>query len=420
MAVFVPFKGVRYNLRNTDLSKNVCPPFDVINSRQREELIGASPDNIVSVELPAGDSNRYSAAADKLDRMMSSGLLSADADDSFYIIRTEFSLDGAPMTVESITGRLKLEPFGGMVLPHEYTRSADKQDRLELMKATAANISPVYTLVDDSSDFLGSVIRQAAESEPAAAASFDGMVHSVYTVSGQTAAEISGFFADKPLIIADGHHRYETALAYKSYRESLGEVIDENHPAGYIMTSCAAARQPGLIVMPTHRVVTWRDGFSSQALLEQCGSEFEVIPVERDSAALRLADCYNSADAAFLYYDGDFSLIRKKPGEDLSSFLPDKSEAYRNLDLSALHSVILSKHLGIDDAEMTAGTSLIYTRDFNEVVALVDSRKACCAFIVNPTKVLDVMKVALSGERMPQKSTFFYPKLITGLVINKM
>ena len=416
MAVFIPFKGVRYNTGDPDLSKYVCPPFDVISAEQREKLIGGNPGNIVEVELPAGGADRYSKAAANLERMMSSGLLKADDTECFYVIRTLFSIDGIPAAIESVTGRLKLEPFGGAVLPHENTRSADKSDRLELMKATAANISPIYILADDPENILRSIIRETTEKNPAATASYEGEVHSVYPVSGASATEITGFFSGRPVFIADGHHRYETGLAYKEYRESLGEVVSDAHPAGYIMASCVAAQHPGLVIMPTHRVVLRRGGFNSGALLSACGDEFDVQRVKRDRAKRELDDCYKSGDIAFLYYDGEYALIRKT----LETGLPGADDPLSRLDLSALHSSILTKHLGIGETDMAKGKGLFFTRDSGEAAAMVDSGKADCAFIVNPTRVTDIMAVALAGERMPQKSTYFYPKMLTGTVLNKM
>ncbi len=421
MAVFVPFMGFRYNVENSELKNYVCPPYDIISPAERAELIKLSPDNIVSVELPEGGDNRYQDAASHLAKMLASNRLKADHDDSFYIYQMRFDHEGKETTLEGIVGRLRLEPLdGGVVLPHENTLSKAKDDRLNLMKATAANISSVYSLFSDADRSVRSMIDEALKKSPAASVFSDGVTHSIYPISGTKAKQISEAFRDKSLFIADGHHRYETGLNYKAYREELGEIVDDSHPANYIMMTCVPIEHPGLVVFPTHRVINKRDGFDGKALLKKCEGEFAVTGLSKEESKKALQTCYENNETAFLFYDGAFSLLTRNPGTDFSSYMPGRSDAYRNLDVSVLHSVILAEHLGIDQQDMASGKSLLYTRDFDEAVALVDEGKASCAFLINPTRVSEIAAVALDGERMPQKSTYFYPKLITGLVINKM
>jgi len=412
---------VRYRVGDAELSNYVCPPYDVINDAEREALLNKSADNIVAIELPSGGDGRYDDAAAHLAKMLASGLLLPDKNNCFYVYRMDFTTELEPAFIEGVVGRLKLEPVeSGVVLPHEGTYKHAKSDRFELMKSTAANISPIYSLFSDPLGEVRSMIRAAAERVPAASVTVDGVTHSIYPVRGNRAKQMTDAFLEKTIIIADGHHRYETALNYKAWREQLGEIVDDSHPASYIMTACMPLEQSGLTIFPTHRALLNPAGFDRAALFGAIRDVFEITEVEGRSARQALGSRSDPNETSFLYYDGAFCLLKLRPQTDLSKLMPEKSDALRKLDVSVLHSLVIDGVLSGDLRADAAQIKVFYTRDFDEATELVDSGAACCAFFLRPTKVSEVAAIASGGERMPQKSTYFYPKLLTGLVINKM
>ena len=421
MALFIPFQGVRYRVGDAELREYVCGPYDVISRDERAALLVKNADNIVSVELPEGAESRYADSAARFAKMMASGLLMPDRNHCFYVYKMEFEDEGEPVSVEGVIGRLRLEaPEDGVVFPHENTYSGAKADRLSLMQAVTANISPVYALFGDEDRAVRLLIADAAQRPPAASVTVDSVKHSIYPVRGVKASQLTAAFTGKAIFIADGHHRYETALNYKAWREALGETVDDSHPANYIMTACVPLEQPGLRILPTHRVLSGFPGFGREKLFAASEEFFEITDTDKGSAKWALLDSHKARETSFLYYDGSFKLFRLKGGAELSALMPGKSDAYRRLGVSALHAIVIDRFFSPAYPDKTLEDALYYTRDFGEATALIDNGGACCAFLLNPTRVTEIADIALNGERMPQKSTYFYPKLITGLVINKM
>ncbi|MCL1830743.1 MAG: DUF1015 domain-containing protein [Oscillospiraceae bacterium] len=421
MATFVPFQGTRYDVPGDILGEYVCPPYDIISKDMRKELILANQNNIVSVELPEGGDDRYSVAGDNLKRMLTDHLLVADETEQFYVYEMKFAVDGRWYNLEGIIGRMKLEPFeNGIILPHENTLSAAKNDRFNLMKETFANISPIYSLFSDEDGAVQTQIDKALATTPIASVNYDDVIHSIYSLSGEDALLIEQTFFEKKIYIADGHHRYETGLRFKEYCKEMGMPVEDSNAASYIMMACVSMHHPGLVVLPTHRTINPYEGFDSKKLLEDVSAEFTPTRLTESEAIAALQISYENDITSFIYYDGEYTLLTLKNGIDCSAFMPGRSESYTKLDVSILHSCILTPYLKISEEDLLKGTSLVYTRDLSEAVARVDTGDSCCAFILNPTHVPAIAQVASDGERMPQKSTYFYPKLLTGLVINVM
>lgn len=437
MADVRPFRALRFTEKAGELRELTCPPYDIIDESQRLSYLKRNPHNIIRLELPRDGADPYDEAGNTLRQWVQEGILRRDDQPAFYIYEIEYTLegrsdisgyDGGRRTIAGLIGQVKLEEFSkGVVLPHEETLSKAKEDRLRLMKATACNFSDVYSLYRDDGgesealDILTLIQREQPEAE---FTDGEGLIHRLWAVSDPSlTAAISRRFADKKLYIADGHHRYETALNYRNWLREQGKSTDN---ADYIMMMLVEMGHPGLAVFPTHRLLRGLPDFDADALLAECGGCFDVLPeVAVDSLDESLEEAYNAGRHAFGFYTGGdtFTLLTLREGAAaglLEQLLPDKSPVYRRLDVSILHTLILERLLGIDKANMAGQRNLSYTRSLQEALDDVAAGVYQCSFLLNPTRVDEIRDVAAAGEKMPQKSTYFYPKLITGLTINPL
>ena len=418
MAEFIPFRGTRFNVPNEILYSYLCPPYDVISKEKRAELLAGNPYNIVSVELPEGGDDRYMASGSMLQKLLSEYLLVTDDEEQFYIYEMEFLSNGRCSKLAGVIGRMKLEPFeNGVILPHENTLSAAKDDRFNLMKETFANISPIYSLFDDTDHTVDGIIERITERPCISYAEYEGVTHRIYSVSGQDSAAVKAAFKDKQIYIADGHHRYETALRFKEYCSETGKDLQA---ASYTLMACIPLQHPGLVVLPTHRAINLRSDFDTESFLKDCSTLFEQKQLSYEEAVKEMDGNFKKGITSFIYYDGRYILLTLKDDVNLQEYIPGADGAYIKLDVSVLHNLILTPLLSISENDLLRGSALIYTRDFNEAVGRVDNGSSCCAFCLNPTPVDSIAAVASAGGRMPQKSTYFWPKLLTGLVINIM
>jgi uncharacterized protein (DUF1015 family) len=426
MAEIKSFKALRYNLsKSGSIDSLTCPPYDIISDSQKDDLLSKNPYNVIRLELPSG-SDPYASAHQTLDSWLDSGILTRDMDDGIYVYEEEFlsKVDhGEKKRIRGIICRVKIEDFSaGIILPHEETLSKAKEDRFNLMKATHCNFSQIYSLyIDKEHKTLRRINNVASSCEPVYNFS-DGLVsHRMWIINDQvTIKAICDDFIDKKLYIADGHHRYETSINYRNYcRENGLDIPDSN----YVMMMLVDMDDPGLEVFPTHRLLRNLPEFSSSDVLEKCSKFFDISEFQGTSSIEgKLQDAYNANDKSFCFYvgNGKWYLLKLKDPSVMKKFLPDKSDDYRNLDVTVLHTLILENILKIDKANMANQLNLLYTRSLDEAISSVDDRSCQCSFIINPTKVQEISHVASNGEKMPQKSTYFYPKLITGLVINKL
>lgn len=418
MATVKAFKGLRFTEKAGNISELVCPPYDIISEDERKQYIEKNPYNIIRLELPKDGTDPYAEAARVLEEMKSQGKLAFDEQPAFYIYEIEFKASDKKMTVSGLVARVGLEEFSkGVVLPHEQTLSKAKQDRFELMKAANCNFSQVYSLYLDGGKVSGLCKKQKERTPDAQAVDRDGLIHRLWAVTDRDFInEVEKSFEDKKLYIADGHHRYETALNYRDYLKQVGK---HNENADYIMMFLADMEQEGLLVLPTHRIVKNLESFDRENLLRHCENSFDITGnLSKEDAEHRLKEAYGRQKAAFLLYTkSGYDLLVSKLSAVPENLL-EGSESLRSLDVSILHSLVLEKIMGIDKENMAKQINLTYTRSEQEAAKAVDSGAAQCAFILNPTRVEEIKNVALDGEKMPQKSTYFYPKLITGLVMN--
>ncbi len=420
MATVKEFGALRFSDKAGAKGEVCCPPYDIISSEQKQAFLKANPNNIIRLELPEQNEAGYALAGQTLKNWVDSGILKQDTEDCLYIYEEKFSVKGKDYSFKGIVARVKLHPFSdGVVLPHEETLSKAKTDRLNLMTATGCNFSQIYSLYSDKERASAALIAKLSKGAPDDTfTDTDGVTHSLWVAkkSEETQA-LCRFFDDKKLYIADGHHRYETAL---NYQKQLREQGVTNSDADYIMMFLIDMENDGLVVFPTHRIVRDLSEIDEEKLLEKCEENFEVDLCNEGEIEEKLDTAYKTGKKAFGFVGKTkTAILTLKDLGVMDKVLKTASPALKGLDVSVLHTLILENVLGIDKENMAKQINLTYTRDFAEAVAAAKG-KANCAFILNPTRVEEIAAVSAAGEKMPQKSTYFYPKLITGLVMNKM
>ena len=435
MAEIRPFRALRYSPEAGDLAELVCPPYDIISESQRLAYLQRNPYNIIRLELPRDGENPYARAGETLRTWMEKGILRQDDKAAFYVYEIVFDLEGMSdisglsggrHSVAGLIAQVHLEEFSkGIVLPHEETLSKAKTDRFNLMKATGCNFSDIYALyMDDGGEMeTGDVLTLVMRNPPLAQLTDEaGRIHRLWAITDSALVEsIRQRFTDTKLYIADGHHRYETALNYRNYLREQG--TPKGTDADYVMMMLVEMSHPGLVVFPTHRLLRGLQNFDPIALIESCRADFEVTTdMPADSLDEMLENAYKAGQKAFGFYTGGhtFTLLTLRDTAVMDALLPELSPVSRQLDVNVLHSLILERLLGIDKENMKNQVNLTYTRSLREALDGVDAGVYQACFILNPTRVEEIRDVAAAGEKMPQKSTYFYPKLITGLTMNKL
>jgi uncharacterized protein (DUF1015 family) len=429
MAVIAPFNGLRYDAaRVGDLGRVLAPPYDVVGEAERAALEERHPQNVIRLELPRGETDaRYAEASRLLSGWKGEGILRADDTPAFYGYEQRFRLPGAPaggpvQVRRGFFAAVRLEPFDRrVILPHERTLAGPKEDRLKLMRATRTQISPIFGLFRDGDGTARAILDGARAAAPLLDTTTpDGAGHRLWRIADPAAlGSLTRALADLQIFIADGHHRYETMLTLGPELRALDYAAGQA-AADYGMMFLAPAEDPGLVVLPTHRLVRGLAGFDFAALRAAASPAFQVV--DGDEATPEAID-------ARLAREGQAGVVfavrvpgrprttwfALKPIVDLSALGPP---ALRKLDVTVLHRVLLGPLLGIDDAALADQASpLSYTRDTGEALARVAAGEAQVAFLMNPVKVDDVLAACEAGVVLPQKSTYFHPKLATGLVM---
>lgn len=404
MAQIFPFKALRYTKKAGKLKNNVCPPYDIISAEEREALIRKSVFNLVTLEKPEGE-NKYIEARHTLEEWIKNGVVAYDDKDSIYLYRVAFQYGGRDYYYDGVIALCKAYNFDEkVVLPHENTLSKAKEDRFRLLLATRTSFSSVYSLYEDSQGLVKSALGNVTEEEPVATVTDgEGVTHTLWKISDEQRVEATvKAFENKKLYIADGHHRYETALRYRDF-------------TGYPEASCLLMTMvdmdsPGLLVLPTHRVL--KKDTDVEKALKEMEEDFDI----RTADSLEEVEAYLNESkhlhAFGIYYNGVYRTATLKYAYADGSALDD-------LDVSVLHNVILEKRFGVTKEDLASQTCLEYTRDSAQAVKAVDGG-ATAAFILNPTKVSQIKAVADEGGKMPQKSTYFHPKLISGLLMRRL
>ncbi len=419
MAVVKPFKALRFRESAGPIDQLVCPPYDIISEKERQDFLNTNPHNVIRLELPKEGEDVYKKAAEVLNEWLEEKIVATEDEDKFYIYEEEFEVEGVRRSFKGIVARVKLTEFDeGVVIPHENTLSAAKEDRFNLMCATGCNFSQVYCLFEDKDKKITDVLESTAKNSPLHNfTDREGVTQRLWTA--QADCGLTELFKDKCLYIADGHHRYETALRYRKYQRELG--VDENSASEYVMMMLVPMESDGLVVFPTHRVIHSLDKFDGRELLVSARQYFHVGEISsKENLERHLKEEYEKGDISFgAYIEGRYYLLTLKSEPTLETLLPQIHSTLRELDVTVLHSLILEQLMGIDKENMAKQINLRYTRDIADAVSQVDLG-ANCAFFLNPTRIEQIAAVGSAGQKMPQKSTYFYPKLITGLVMNKI
>lgn len=485
MANIIPITGLRYNPEKVEnMADVVTPPYDVIDTAAQDRYYQRHFYNIIRLEYgkkyPEDNetNNRYTRAADDFQAWLAENILIPEAKPAIYRYEQEFAAGGEKKIRSGFICGVKLEPYEqGIVLPHEETLPKHKADRLELMRACKANFSPIFGLFADKEKKIDQVLKKAVNSTPPEVNFTDdtGEAHRLWVITDSSVInQVQQLMSNKRIFIADGHHRYETALNYQKERKSPegeqpagiaasvtsscsttpdGNVTNKytTDPAyNYMMMNLVNLYDSGLVVFPTHRLIKNVTGLNKNQLLEQIKENFNIVeytlaPDRSNLQALlqQMADqagcgtVQASKDAAkdqtqsnapphrhiFGMYTGEniFYILSLKHEESLYQMMPQgKSHAWQGLDVAALHTLLIEKYLGIGSELMAKAEHITYTREEESAIAAVDTGEFQLALFLSPTLVEEVTEVAANGEKMPQKSTFFYPKLITGLVINQL
>jgi len=414
MADVLALQTLRYDLdRSGGLQDVVAPPYDVIDAEQRAVLEAGSPYNIVRVDLPEGGEDRYDRAAARLAAWEQEGVIIRDAEPALWTLRQDYTgPDGRARTRNGFFARVRIEDYGpGRIRPHERTHPGPKQDRLRLTRATRTNLSPIFSLYSDPD---GAAMGALTGAEPwSETTDPDGTVNRLGRVTDPEAiAAASTALAGTELLIADGHHRYETARVY-------AEEIGGDGPHRYVLMCLVALEDPGLTVFPTHRLVRGLSPEQHQTLAEALRRDFEIAPL--DGRADLAPESGNTVRIGYL--DSHFRrpyMLTLNDQAIADAALSGHAEPYRRLDTAVLEALILKRALGFSDHDIDELNGLGYARNFNQALDLIDGAAYDAAFFMAPTPVARVQAVAASGESMPPKSTYFVPKVGTGLVFNPL
>ncbi len=426
MAEIAPFRGIRYDQAVVgDLSKVTSPPYDVISPDDRVYYHRLHPCNFVRLVLgeefdtDSDTDNRFTRARDYLARWLEQGNLKQDPEPSIYLYEQQFERGGRLCAVRGFIAAVKLHDYADrVVLPHENTLAKPKSQLIQLMRETKANLDSIYGLYADEEGVLESVLDRATRRVPTAEAyDKDRVRHALWVLDDPAeVGAIVDFMRERQIAIADGHHRYETSLAYRDeVRRKTGYDGDDCRelPSDYTLMTLMNVYQPDMTIFPTHRVVGGVPDDALEALDRGLAESFEV----RESEPERLLEDMRERGAIGLYRKGLTRTLTPKPG---ARSRISGSEASRELELNVLHELILEPLLGIDQEKLRNQTHIVYTRDPKEAMGLVDSGERQMAFLLNHIDVKSVLDIASAGEKMPQKATYFYPKLLSGLVMRKM
>ncbi|WP_010586760.1 DUF1015 domain-containing protein [Schlesneria paludicola] len=429
-----PFRGWRYDVSQVgDLSDVITPPYDVIDTQFQDRLYKVHPCNFIRLELNRSepsdtDANaKYGRAADFLKHWKLDGVLQMEPEDALYVYSQEFTWEGSTYIRGGFMARIRLEEFGtGNVFPHEQTLSGPKLDRLMLIRATNANLSPIFGLYPDETASVQRILDDAClKLTPSQATDHLGVIHRLWVVTDhQVIGQVKAGLRDQPVFIADGHHRYETALNYRKELKAAGKLNDDQAAANFVLMHFVGMQDPGLQILPTHRLVsglpaTLTSGQVAEALKSCC--EVDVIG-QGDKAATETwelieadggQDVFGFGTAA----DDTWLFVRILDNSLMSTLAADHSEAWQLLGVSMLHRLLLEelilKSVGGDP-------KFQYVHRLDETTAALHAKTHQLACLVAPATIEDVREIAAGRETMPPKSTYFYPKLLSGLVVHSL
>ena len=443
MARIFPFRAYRYAAK-IDPASVLTQPYDKITPEMQSRYAAASPFNLIAIEKglaqpnDSPSSNVYARAAAALESWIAQQILVRDSEPSMYAYAQTYAVPGAPPAAKHET-RIGLIALGqledysaGVIFRHEQTLSGPKADRLELLRHARAHTGQLFMIYDDPSRRVDSILAQAAAAPPVTQLIDEfGVEHRLFRISrADQIAEIQRALASQKLVIADGHHRYETALAYRNERRAAAHIAsDPAAPYERVMMTLVNTAGTSVTILPTHRVVSNLSNFNFDALRARVAPFFAEREIALSASAASPAtlqaaltsSAQTSGPTIAAYGGGEFAtLFTLNPAADLAAALPDLSPRQHQLDVVLLHRLILEKGLGISEEAVRQEKNLRYERDAGKALEAVRAGAAQIAFLLNPTPLAAVIDVATHGEVMPQKSTDFYPKLLSGIAIYRL
>ncbi len=433
MADVRPLRGIRYNSEAVgNLAQVVTPPYDVISEEAQARYYARSPYNIIRLELgldEPGDTtlnNRYTRAAATYAEWRASSILLQDPTPCYYLYQQIFTYNGQAYTRTSLLARVCLEPWDArIVLPHEHTMAKPKDDRLKLLRACVTNLSPIMSLYDDPQGRIRRLLSPYTATPEVQITDEMNEEHRLHPITDERQIElIQNFFAERQLYIADGHHRYETALNYREEVRAMHRKLDPDDAANFVLMALIDVDDPGLLVLPTHRLLFGLSQDALNALTSRQLAQYFTIhesEIAGDSQGVlleRLAQVGESAPSLIIGTAQQTWLLSLNDAGRAHMEESGHSGAWNELDVAVAQTLLLEALLGLKAEDMTAGTHIRYTRDAQQALEAVRKGEAQAAVLLNATRVRQICDVARADDRMPQKSTYFYPKLITGLAMN--
>ncbi|MCY2954160.1 MAG: DUF1015 domain-containing protein [Planctomycetota bacterium] len=434
MAHIRPFNAVRYSPDLAqDLSRLIAPPYDVLNEQGKAALQSRHPNNIVTVDLPhlppktVGPDSVYEQANSTLQSWLATNILAKSPRPAFYPYMQTYEHNERAFHRRGFFGLVRLSPFGaGEVVPHEKTHAEPIQDRLKLMRFTRTQLSPIFGLFNDPKNEVTNLLYHNI-SRPILSATLDGVRNDLWAVpDAEVGTKVIDLFGHKPVYIADGHHRYTTALNYQDeIRQQLGGKVPDAHPANWCLFSLVSMQDPGLLILPTHRLIGGLRSFNAALLAVSIKDHFDMteVPLGSDGIAEFAHTTLPKLPAhTFGLFDGSTRKLYKLHLKDpsvLKPLEPDKSDAWRRLDAAILHRYLLDE---VIRPRFSPGHDPVvsYTADPDEIAPQVDGSRYQIALMLQSTPLHTLEELGRHGEVMPQKSTYFYPKLATGMVINPL
>lgn len=441
MAEIIPFRGILYNPRKiNEMADIVAPPFDIISDQEQLEYHESHPHNIIRLTLgkthesDTSTNNRYTRSADCFNKWLSEHIMELDKTPAFYLTAMEFPFENREVARYGLIALVGLEPFEkGVVLPHERTFSNIRSERLELMKACKANLSAIFSLYSDNKNQILSTLKDVIfnKTPDLDFIDYNSHKHRLWRITDKAVHRyVSEALKDKLIFIADGHHRYETALNFREWLSTNDPNFNRSHPANYVMMYLCSMEDSGLIILPAHRMFNKVHALARGTLISKAAEYFDitVYPYKgtrseeaRDEfiAALKSNNSKNCI-GVFMKDRPELYLLTLKPGVMDQMFSHELPEVIRNIDVTVLTRLILMELLGFDQDRLDNEKLIAYSSIAEDAIDAVAAGRHDITFILNSTKIQQVRKIAEAGLIMPRKATYFFPKVITGQVLNKL
>ncbi len=430
MANIQPFRGLRYNpQRVCDLATVITMPYDRIQAAEQPRYYELSPYNVTRIiqglrDPDAPENNVYTRARGYMLNWLTEGVMMRDAQPVLYILEQQFTTpDGAQHSRRGVTAAIELTRFDeGVILPHERTLSGPKVDRLNLTRVTETAWGHIFILYPDAENRINALLQPFLDSHTPAILHeqvIEPVVEQAFWVVDDpeiVAAVVAEMSPKRNLIIADGHHRYETALAYRDEMRAQHPDAPATAAFNYTLATFVSMSDPGLVILPTHRLIHSYDKLDGPALLKSLEPYFDVQPVANRAALEAGLAAAVPEHPRYGFYDGDYALLTLKSLDAMAKLVPDRDPSWRALDVAVLHELIIEHVMGLSKESVARKENLNYLRDPNPGYEAVEKGEANFLFLLNGTRMEHVRACTAADEKMPQKSTDFYPKIVSGLV----